>query len=69
MSTPATSGNATDTPRTDAVLKIASIEDRYLPLLKLSRQLERELADKEEAHIRSLQAAAGDGYWDGSGDW
>jgi len=43
VSTPATSGDATETPKTDAVLKIASIEDRYLPLLELSRQLEREL--------------------------
>ncbi len=33
-----------DSPQTDAVLNIASIEDRYRPLLDLARTLERELA-------------------------
>lgn len=46
----------TPTPRTDAILEIASIEDRYLPLRDLARQLERELAARDEELARVREA-------------
>jgi hypothetical protein len=40
-----------DTPRTDDILKIASIEDRYVQLVDLARELERELSEAKDAYI------------------
>lgn len=50
----------TPTPRTDAILEIASIEDRYIPLRDLSRQLERELAAREEELAREHSVLSAD---------
>ena len=44
-----TEATPSETPLTDEIVKIASIEDRYLPLLRLARQLERELKQANEA--------------------